>query len=529
MPRATKKPIEYINVHLLKADVKQADAAIVKEKNPKSVKATSGVLAGGTLYYQAPPANPVGWQNFLRPAFGTEVDQFRSQHASAVLLFPASGRMFAVTFGYGRSLLAESALESDFGLRTALNLCEPATLRAVDYRTIEERTRIGRVQLSEEGSVNAFRMDMDTDLLRGLEARSNDQSVCERLGARWSNLTVGARVEIKDLPALAAKLLKSYKKRKLPPDFEWIDNVRRITDPSLIAALDTELEACLDSNRHTGIRLTIPEITGGVLGMDARFFKPDGIDFDASVATYLDGRPRVSGSTLHAAKNNHHVVLVDPASGNERHSLAVYRCLVAEIEHQGRLYLLADGEWFALDRDFVADVNAALGRIKTLRHGLPAWNPGEHEGPWNTRACTHWKDAALLDKSNISHGGPHSRIEPADLLTKGRVLGHVKRRDKNSSGLSHLFAQGAVSAELISRDRSFRKKVADELPKSHTALASELRAASFDPKQWTVGYVLLGANAADPAGGLPFFSKVNLRKHADRLASMQYRVGLIGV
>lgn len=530
MPREPKKPIEYINVHLLKADIKSADAAISKDKKPESIKATSAVLNGGSLYYQAPPPNPVGWQNFLRPAFGKGVDRFRSQHASAVLFFPAGGRMFAVTFGYGRSLLAESALEADFGLRTALNLCEPLTLRAVDYRTIEERTRIGRVQLSEEGSVNAFRMDMDTDLLRGLEARSNDQSVCERLGARWSSLTVGARVEIKELPTLAAKLLRSYGKRKLPPDFEWIDNVRRVTDPSLITDLDAELESRLDRDRHAGIRLAMPEMTGGVLGMDAKFFKPDGIDFDASVATYLNGRRlRASGGTLHAAKHNHHVVLVDPASGNERHSLSVYRCVVAEIVYQGRLYLLADGEWFALDRDFVTEVDAALGKIKVLRHGLPAWNAGEHEGPWNTRASKHWKDAALLDKSNITHGGRYSRIEPADLLTKGRVLAHVKRRDKNSSGLSHLFAQGTVSADLISRDRSFRKKVADELPKGHAALAQELKALNFDPRKWTVGYVLLGADKANPAGGLPFFSKVNLRKHADRLASMQYRVGLIGV
>lgn len=529
MPKAAKNRIEYINVHLLKTSVTTPAAAISPDKKPESIVGATEVLSGSTLFYQAPPSNPVSWQNFLRPAFGTGVDRFRSQHASAVLFFPSGGRMFAVTFGYGRSLLAETALESDFGLRTALNLCEPSTLRAVDYRTIEERTRIGRMQLSEDGSVNAFRMDTDTDLLRGLEARSNDLSVCERLGARWSNLTVGARVEIKDLPTLAAKLLKSYKKHKLPPDFEWIDNVLRVADPSIIMALDAELESRLDGNQHAGIRLAMPEMTGGVLGMEAKLFRPDGIDFDANVATYLDGRPRVSGGTLHAAKHNHHIVLVDSASGNERHSLAVYRCMVAEIEHRGRLYLLADGEWFALDRDFVAEVNKAVGKIKPFRHSLPAWNPGEHEGPWNTRACKHWKDAALLDKSNIMHGGPHSRIEPADLLTKGRVLGHVKRRDKNSSGLSHLFAQGSVSAALISGDRAFRKKVADELPKGHAALASELKAASFDPRQWTVGYVLLGADATNPASRLPFFSKVNLRKHADRLASMQYHVGIIGV
>ncbi len=528
MSRTPKKSIEYLNIHLLKAGNHTTDA-IVRDRKPQRVEAESGVLSGGSLYYQAPPPNPVGWQSFLRPGFGSEVDRFRSQHASAVLFFSAAGRMFAVTFGYGRALLDESALEADFGLRTALNLCEPSTLRAVDYRTIEERTRIGRVQLSEEGSVNAFRMELDTDLLRGLEARSNDPSVCERLAARWSSLTIGARVDIKDLPTLAAKLLRSYTKRKLPPDFEWINNVRRVTDPSLTTALDAELESRLDGNRHGGIRLAMPEMTAGVLGMNAKFFKPDGIDFDANVATYLDNRPRDTESTIRAAKKNHHVVLIDASNGVERHSLSVYRCVVAEIEYRGGLYLLADGEWFVLDRAFVADVDRALDKIRVLRHGFPAWNRGEHEGPWNSRACKHWNDAALLDKSNITHGGPHGRIEPADILTKDRVLAHVKRRDKNSSGLSHLFAQGTVSAELVGRDHSFRKKVASKLPKSHGMLAGELRAASFDPQKWTVGYVLLGADATHPARGLPFFSKVNLRKHADRLASMQFQVGLIGV
>ena len=529
MPGQPKNPIEYINVYLLKADITQAEAAIVQEKNPQSVKAASGVLNGGTLFYQAPPPNPVGWQSFLRPAFGTEVDRFRSQHASAVLLFPAGGRTFAVTFGYGRSLLAESALEPDFGLRTALHLCEPSTLRAVDYRTIEERTRIGRVQLSEEGSVSAFRMDMDTDLLRGLEARSNDQTVCERLGARWSNLTVGARVEIKDLPALAAKLLNSYRKRKLPPDFEWIDNVRRVTDPSLVADLDAELESRLDGGQYTGIRLAMPEMTGGALGMDAKFFKPNGISFDANMATYLNARSPRCGATIHAAKHNHHVVLVDSASGNERHSLAVYRCIIAEIKYRNELYLLADGEWFALDEDFVAKVNKAMGNIPVLKPDWPAWKAGEAEGHYSKRVHEALKGSTLLDAKNISYGGGKSKIEAADLLTKTRILCHAKRIDQGSKSLSHLFAQGTVAATAISQSHDFRKKVAQHVTPENRTLATELGKLKFDPKGWTVAYALLGADPNKPTHSLPFFAKVNLKKHIERLLAMQYKVAIIGI
>lgn len=44
-----------------------------------------------------------------------------------------------------------------------------------------------------------------------------------------------------------------------------------------------------------------------------------------------------------------------------------------------------------------------------------------------------------------------------------------------------------------------------------------------------LGYTLLGADTIQPAAGLPFFSKVNLRKHAERLRAMQFGVGLIGI
>jgi uncharacterized protein (TIGR04141 family) len=529
MPAKQTKPLEYVSLYLLKVEAKKPESALAAGKFAKKIVADTAVLPGGQLHYLAPPPNPVGWRSFLLPGFGSNLPDFKSKHVSAVLFFPRNGRIFAATFGYGRSLLAEGKLEPDFGLRTALQLCDPDTLNAVDYRTIEERTRIGRVQLSDRASVDAFRMDLDTDLLRGMEARSRDPKVCERIAARWASLTVGARVTIKDLPALAAALLKAYKTKKLPRQFAWIDNVQRTTDPSTLAALDGELEARLDGNNHTGIRLAIPEIIADSADLDAKLFQPTGNDFDSSVQTYLDARERKVSSTLLAAKNSHKIVLVDPSSGQQRAAFPVYRCLVAEVTYQGQLYLLADGEWFSLNEDFVKQTNRAVNRIPILKHKLPAWIPNEREDKWNLRACKQWTDAVCLDKANIPYGGSQSKIEPADFLTRSRILAHVKRRDKNSSGLSHMFSQGAVSAQLIRQERTFRKTLAAKLPSSHSAAAAELRRVTFDPTRWTVAYVVLGADATKPAQDLPFFSKVNLMKHADRLRLMDFRVGIIGI
>jgi uncharacterized protein (TIGR04141 family) len=422
--------------------------------------------------------------------------------------------------------LSEAALEADFGLITALGLCEPSTLRAVDYRTIEERTRIGRMQLSDEASVGAFRMDTDTDLLRGLEARSKDKSICEKLRAHWATMAVAGRFELEDLPKLAGKLLKIYRKRELPRDLEFVEHVMRVTDPDIVTGLDADLEGRLDSGQHQNIRLAVPEIIGSTVDVDAKFFRPDGPDFESTIGAYLDARPRTPKHSINVARLSHDVVLVDSSSGVERRRVSVYRCIVAEIDYQDELYLLADGEWFALDRDYVAEVNKAVSAMRTAKHKFPAWKSNEHEGKYNERACKAWKDAALLDKTKLLG---RSQIEPADWLTSGRVFGHVKRLDKNSSGLSHMFSQGLVAATLISRDRSFRGQLAAELPTSHKALASELRGTAFDPSPWTIAYMILGANTAKPGEALPFFSKVNLRKHARQLEAMRYRVRLIGV
>ncbi|MCC6682211.1 MAG: TIGR04141 family sporadically distributed protein [Phycisphaeraceae bacterium] len=533
MARKSEDRLEQINIHLLKSEITDFKNAIAYGKSPKHISASADVLPNAVLYFEDPPKKPSSWRSFLAPGFSTALPQFDAKHASALLFFQAGNsntkRSFAVTLGYGRALLSESALEPDFGLRTALNLCNPDTLRAVNYRTIEERTRITRTQLSDAGSVDAFRINMDTDLLRGLEAESNNKDVCERLGARWSNLIVAARVEIGDLPTLATKLL-GYRKKKLPTQYAWIDNVRRVTDPSCIQSLDAELEHRVKTKQFDGIRLAIPEITGSTVGIDAKLFEPttEAEDFTSDFNEYLNKRKKQVEWSVQSAKMNQRVYLIDTGSGAEREHTPVYRCIVAEFDHDGNRYLLIDGEWFLLNPNFVNLINKAMTQIPHPAHSLPAWT-GEKEGDWNKHACVAWKDAALLDKSNPLHGGGGSKIEPADIVTKAGLFGHVKRRDKSSSGLSHLFAQGVVSARLIKQDADFRKKVAKCIPSSHKGLCQKLNGTSFDARKWTVSYIILGADTAKPAETLPFFSKVNLRGAIQQLKDMEYNVGIIGV
>ena len=124
MAKVVVKRIEQINIHLLKSSVTDFKKALTTGKSPKLMKAKATVLPGGTLYYQTPKKSVATWREFIAPGFNANLPDFNSQHASAVLFFEAGTvrkkRKFAITFGYGRSLLDQSSLEPDFGLRTAL-------------------------------------------------------------------------------------------------------------------------------------------------------------------------------------------------------------------------------------------------------------------------------------------------------------------------------------------------------------------------------------------------------------------------
>jgi uncharacterized protein (TIGR04141 family) len=95
---------------------------------------------------------------------------------------------------------------------------------------------------------------------------------------------------------------------------------------------------------------------------------------------------------------------------------------------------------------------------------------------------------------------------------------HVKRYG-GSSVLSHLFAQGAVSANIFLSDPQFRHQVNGVVPPSHQVASVEAqpRAADFE-----VAYAIASKDRGPLL--LPFFSRVTLRSAHQQLSSMGYRV-----
>jgi uncharacterized protein (TIGR04141 family) len=121
-----------------------------------------------------------------------------------------------------------------------------------------------------------------------------------------------------------------------------------------------------------------------------------------------------------------------------------------------------------------------------------------------------------LDGKTVGISGP-DRIEICDLLTKDGHFIHVKKRSRSST-LSHLFAQGVTSAELLLDDEEFLKEAAKKVAELGTGFKSAIPKKRGEREKIKVAYVVLSrGQRPDKPYGLPFFSLVSMKTATERL------------
>ena len=138
------------------------------------------------------------------------------------------------------------------------------------------------------------------------------------------------------------------------------------------------------------------------------------------------------------------------------------------------------------------------------------------EGAYNQQVAAD-RGYELLDKKNLSFGNQR-KVEVCDLLTGDRELLCVKRATRSST-LSHLFAQGSVSASLM-HEPKYQKKLLDALNRIVTG------SAWGSPGDWKVVYAIGTNKPGSLAESLFFFSKVNLVTHINEIRSRHIKVAL---
>jgi uncharacterized protein (TIGR04141 family) len=473
----------------------------------------------GDLYAKATQPHPPRWLSYLSGHVDVRALRLRVSSASAVLLINSGGRLYAITFGHGHTLLSDKVIESSFGLKVTLNAIDETGVRAIDHKRLDSVTRLTREQLERESDVTDFGLDVERDLLRAVVGRPRDRSLGTRL-AGADRLIVFGGPQLVELPTYLVRLGDLAARVEYRAAFPWVDNLREVRDSVLVEGLWNETIDLIKQGRHDLVHLTIPEIVDWEIVDHFRYSTnraaPRHNDLD--LADYLNERaPRLEELLDRIADDRVYGWSVDATEPSRTWS--VKRCLTAEINRDNVVYILSDGKWYQASHHLVDEIAEAIRATPTTNVQLPQYEGGSEDAFNDKASVTSGGVLHLIhpQKVRVSNRGS---VEPCDLYSSGRVFLHVKRYH-GASAMSHLFSQGWVSAELFARDRSFRAAFNGLLPAAHRIPDPE---RTPQTAEYEVAYVVLGRTGGPP--GLPFFGRANLRMALRQLALMGYAVTL---
>jgi uncharacterized protein (TIGR04141 family) len=466
-------------------------------------------LVSARLYFAIRQADKPKWASF----FGDLLAEAKLPgiiSVPAILLVPVAERLMAVAFSYGSALMEPGVFDPTFGLRTALNSIKPGKVRSYDKRTFDALFRQTREQAAQVTKLENFGIDAERDLVRTVSGKPENKALGTTM-AGGGSVHVSVRVTPDKLVSYLRRLYNQSRLKTYTEEYPWLGRIEEVLDREIKATLDSYLDERLQEGAE-GTWLASPEIIDTVELAGFRFIlanKSKNVYPDLNFENLCRAsRNSIEGFGVEFFRD-HSVEMVD-SNDKELKKWTLYDCLNAEILLGYENYVLSSGVWYRIDSDLIGGIDQEIESLETADLPLPEYDiTDKNEYAYNCRVADLFPERfCCLDDEKIMFGGGRSRFELCDLLESSGTLIHVKRYG-GSSVLSHLFAQGLLSAELLMKRPGFREN-ADALVESKGfSLAGGMSFRSKVARE--VVYVIIGGPANVARSQLPLFSRVNLR------------------
>ena len=495
------------------------------DKDEKILKGSRSVLAElediGTVYYAPSVVTVPKWLDDFYCGKITN-ERIYTSNARVALIARVTVekdvvKTFAITMGYGKNLLENDAVENDFGIKVVLNSISNKNLRKINKTNIGGNHKTSSEQLPLASEINEFGFDIENDLISAITGLSNDEKLTEGMMSGSDLLSLNAEVDITNLKSFLKIVYKKYCSTEYKKDFAWIDHIRRIKDMRLISKLEQRTVELIKEG-SPNIWMAVPDVIEWEYVKGFKYTKED-FENDIDIAKVVASLNK-EFTDFNQLKNKQITAISNIDGESQYKAWKASKCLVGEVEVDGRAYCINNGYWYCIDNDFVRDVNDEYAMMPISDMDFMECPEGEiSENKYTTDFVKTKPDYMIcMDKQNISHGGGHSKIELCDILTSDGKYIHIKPYS-GSATLSHLFNQAVVSAELVLSDKEFVNK-ANEKIKKVTGKDEFLIKDGEHPK--VILAIISEKNIDRP--NIPFFSKVALRHTRRRL--MAYNCSL---
>lgn len=484
-------------------------------------------IEGAQVFVGQIYSNPPGWRTFIAEGFGDMPEGIFTGGAGAVIFVPVGQRVAAVCFGHVHIALDDDAFERQFGLKVTLNSVPRGSLRTLDLATPDAVTFQKRVQASKDSDLQDFGVDMLRDLAR-VAGGTPGNAAFARFVAGKDSLSITCEVDAGTLQAKCTDILRAYTKKTYQKEFAWVDNMRRVVEKDVIEKLDDKLFDALGELRNgnaSDLHMAPPEIVNYTEGSQLHYngFGSHGTTFHSlSIDDYVAELERCEfDGEMADLKEKHRIKAKGENDEEFSEKWRVYDCFVFETSlgagANEQYYVLFAGSWYRVEKKFKAQVDAFFEAIPkvTIIGKTDCVNEEELIDDIEAKRS----DLLKLDKVKINPDGVrYASLEPCDFFSDAKQFIHLK--DGHSSGpISHLWAQGVVSAEAFVSDKGFRKKLRAKVRSLGGGFESHLPKSTdrVVRDDYQVVYGIMRKPYANGDLGLPFFSKVSLQAAAERI------------
>ena len=440
-------------------------------------------------YFQTKtPKSTPPWLEFVNTRISSNNERITfstlSQRPNGLLLILIKGRIFAATFGMsGKTLLDTTQIISDFGIKTAMNMCGNKELRQTKTRTHTLTTQQIDRQLSKPSDSFEFGLG-ETEFLKYISAHLESNKCVTLQGKDSITIKVigDEKLSWGSLISYCQTFLDEYQKDRYKTLFPNYPNLQNVDDERM-RELDKNLVERLRRKDLSCFHLAIPE------------FIPDD-EYSFSYTNY-HGRPNrivsyidisdlkdsdvIDLSNIEIRKLKSKKVYAYSHTENkilDYHKWSLYSCIVAEIEIDGEYFILSEGEWRKVDEGFYKSVNDFIEFELEVRD-IPAKYKDidisdmeknqNREEKFNQSYVKRNRNALLFDKAKLRIGQSSKDSEFCDILERGSngCIGiiHVKRYG-GSSSINHLFTQARFYCEFFLSDETFLKGIRDHIKSS---------------------------------------------------------------
>ncbi|KKF43450.1 DUF6119 family protein [Streptococcus uberis] len=487
----------------------------------------------GRIYIAETSDSKVEWLKDVKRYSSVHIDSdnYMNKSNKCVIFIKYKDRIFSLLFGYGRTLIDLTTIDRNFGLKVAINKISSENIKSMNSLNISRNYIDIQRQAFNLVSQNELSIDTQSDILKSITGRAEKDSLMNSIsgseGLQFS--TSGDET----LVGLLDEIIDAYDSEKYKENgFGWIDHIKVIKNKEIINNLDKELLLAI-TNFDTNNIVIAPNRIISWEEIDGFFISK--MDIIAKKENFFDQVP-VTKYFQFLIKNN--TVNIDylkssslyfwNSNSDEKEKLdSIYNSLWFETIFEGKKYFINKGDWFEIDSDFYKKIVTQINEIPKSSITPITCKGFWNEGVFNEKIVAENRSKFLLfDKQNYSGTEwGKSKVEPADIITKQKQLIHVKKGG-SSSMLSHLFAQAAVSAELLRNDEGFLQFINQQI---ESQFGVDFKIENNDKVEIVFGIIDKKSNVENNSDLLPFFSMVNLIQKVRIVKNLNYTCSILPI